>query len=312
MEAENNQDGTFEIHGFELYERLGEGTMGVVFRARHRLADAVVALKVLYPILAGNMTYLQRFRAEADAAMALSHPNLVKVIGYGQRGLTHFICMEYVDGCNLREVLRRQGPLNETAAVVAGMCVASALHHAWEKSRLIHRDVKPENLLLSSNGTLKLCDLGIAKRIAVKPVDAPLTRIGHMLGTPHYMAPEQLKGAKELDCRVDIYALGATLYHAATGQTIHVADNEFSLLMKQASEPVKDPRELLPGLNGRFAELLVQMLELDSARRPANWLVVYDTLAAIYDELMRSSAAAKNCEVPDANEAQSAKREAEL
>ena len=108
---------------------------------------------------------------------------------------------------------------------------------------------------------------------------------------------QQLKGAKELDCRVDIYALGATLYHAATGQTIHVADNEFSLLMKQASEPVKDPRELLPGLNGRFAELLVQMLELDSARRPATRArlsAIFSACAAV----RRSATAARRARRP--------------
>ena len=291
--ANPNQPGMVEVHGFELYERLGEGTMGVVFRARHLLADQIVALKVLYPVLAGNATYLQRFRAEADAARPLDHPNLVKVFGYGQRGQTHFICMEFVDGSNLRDVLRREGALPEPAVVVVGMCVASALHYAWEKTRLVHRDVKPENLLLSTNGSLKLCDLGIAKRMAVQQGDGVLTRTGCMLGTPHYVAPEQLKGTKALDCRVDIYSLGATLYHAVTGRTIHQADTEFGLLLKQATEPVKDPRAALPGLNDKFAELLMQMLELDLNKRPANWLNVYDTLAAINEELTAGDAIAQ-------------------
>jgi serine/threonine-protein kinase len=283
-QAPNKQE-LVDVQGFELYERLGEGTMGVVFRARHLFTDQIVALKVLYPILAGNLTYLQRFKAEAEAATHLNHPNLVRVYGYGQRNLTHFICMEYVEGTNLREMIRREGALGESTVAAIGMCVASALHYAWETVRLIHRDVKPENLLVAQDGRLKVCDLGIAKRMASKPGDAPLTRTGYMLGTPHYIAPEQLKGAKELDCRVDIYSLGATLFHAVTGQTIHTAENEFSLLMKQATEPVRDPREAMPGLNRDFAELLSQMLDLDPARRPADWCVVYDALFDLYQKL---------------------------
>jgi eukaryotic-like serine/threonine-protein kinase len=282
-----------QVQGFELYERLGEGTMGVVFRARHLFTDQIVALKVLYPILAGNLTYLQRFRAEAEAATHLSHPNLVRVYGYGQRNLTHFICMEYVEGVNLRELIRREGALTPSTVAAIGMCVASALHYAWETVRLVHRDVKPENLLVAPDGRLKLCDLGIAKRMASKPGDAPLTRTGYMLGTPHYIAPEQLKGAKELDCRVDIYSLGATLFHAVTGQTIHTAENEFSLLMKQATEPVRDPRDAMPGLDHDMAELLLQMLSLDPSHRPSDWCAVYDALFAIYQKLNAGEAKAQ-------------------
>ncbi|MCX7824780.1 MAG: serine/threonine protein kinase [Verrucomicrobiae bacterium] len=284
-DAKEKKHEMMEVPGFELYERLGEGTMGVVFRARHQFTDQIVALKVLYPILAGNVTYLERFRAEAEAAVHLDHPNLVRVHGFGQRGLTYFICMEYVEGINLRDLLAREGALDELTVIVIGMCVASALHYAWEKSRLIHRDVKPENLLISKDGRLKLCDMGIAKRMVPQPVDKSLTRTGYVVGTPHYIAPEQLKGGKELDCRVDIYALGATLYNAATGHTIHQADNMFSLLMKQASEPARDPREIMPGLDDAFCKLLLQMLDLDREKRPANWTVVYDELAAIHERL---------------------------
>ena len=285
VEQPKSRQDLVEVQGFELYERLGEGTMGVVFRARHLFTDQIVALKILYPILAGNLTYLQRFRAEAEAATHLNHPNLVRVYGYGQRNLTHFICMEYVEGVNLREMLRREGALSETTVAAIGMCVASALHYAWETVRLVHRDVKPENLLVARDGRLKVCDLGIAKRMASKPGDVPLTRTGYMLGTPHYIAPEQLKGAKELDFRVDIYSLGATLFHAVTGQTIHTAENEFSLLMKQATEPVRDPRDAMPGMDRDLAELLMRMLSLDPSRRPTDWCGVYDALFEIYQKI---------------------------
>lgn len=273
-----------EVAGFDLHERLGEGTMGVVYRAVDLNTSQVVALKVLYPILAGNITYLQRFRAEAESASRLDHPNLVKVLGAGQSGLTHFISMEYVNGCNLRDLIKREGALSEPTVAAIGMCIASVLHYAWEKERLIHRDVKPENILVGSNGEVKLCDLGIAKRMAAKTTGPALTRTGYFLGTPHYIAPEQLKGGKEMDHRVDIYSLGATLYHAITGQTIHTADSEFSLLMKQATEAVANPKDIMPAVSEAFSSLLLQMLELDREKRPSDWCAVYDTLYAIYQQ----------------------------
>ncbi|MBI5396886.1 MAG: serine/threonine protein kinase [Verrucomicrobia bacterium] len=277
-------DHHMRIEGFELEKRLGEGTMGVVYRARELATGRTVALKVLYPILAGNVTYLQRFAAEAEAAHRLSHPNLVAVFGTGHQGINYYICMEYVDGQNLRETIRDHGALPEMTVTALGMCVASALHYAWEKERLIHRDVKPENILIGTDGSVKLCDMGIAKRMAPGAAGPKLTRTGYVLGTPHYIAPEQLKGGKDLDCRVDIYALGATLYNAATGQTIHQADDEYSLLMKQISEPVRDPRQVMPELTERFALLLLNMLELDRDKRCPDWLLVYNELEAIYQQ----------------------------
>jgi serine/threonine-protein kinase len=280
-----------EIEGFELLERLGEGSMGGVYRARELATDRIVALKVLYPFLAGNITYLQRFQAEAESARRLRHPNLVEVFSSGCSGLTHFICMEFIEGENLRTLLSDTGALDEATAAAIGMCVASALHHAWEQERLIHRDIKPENLMIAHDGRVKVCDLGIAKRM-VGGVPT-LTRTGLSLGSPHYIAPEQAKGVKQIDHRVDIYSLGATLYHTVTGQTVHQADSEFGLMIKHATEPVKDPRTLRPDLSDGFAALLLQMLELDRDKRPADWCAVYDTLLAIYERAESNGAGAE-------------------
>ncbi len=271
-----------EIEGFELLDRLGGGSMGEVYRARDLGTGRILALKLLYPLLAGNITYLQRFCAEAEAAQRLDHPNLVKVFRAGRSGMTHFISMEFVDGSNLFKLIRAEGSLTEATTAAIGMCVASALHTAWESERLIHRDIKPENLLISSTGIVKVCDLGIAKRMVSGA--AQLTRTGMTLGSPHYVAPEQARGEKEIDMRVDIYALGATLYHAVTGQTVHDSDSEFGLMIKHATEPVKDPRTIAPNLGNALAELLVSMLDLDRNRRPANWYEVYEQLSAIYEE----------------------------
>ncbi|MBI5684389.1 MAG: serine/threonine protein kinase [Verrucomicrobia bacterium] len=278
---ENSQG--VDIEGFELLERLGGGSMGEVYRARDLGTGQIVGLKLLYPFLSGNITYLQRFAAEAEAAQRLDHPNLVKVFRAGQSGLTHFISMEFVDGSNLLKLIRAEGALTEATTAAIGMCVASALHSAWERERLIHRDIKPENLLISSTGVVKVCDLGIAKRM-VSGVPA-LTRTGMTLGSPHYVAPEQARGEKEIDMRVDIYALGATLYHAVTGQTVHDSESEFGLMIKHATEPVKDPRTIAPNLGNELADLLVSMLDLDRNRRPANWYLVHEQLSAIYEAI---------------------------
>jgi len=276
-----NAQMTIAVEGFELEQSLGEGSMGAVYRARDLMTGQIVALKVLYPYLAGNVTYIQRFLAEADAAMRLDHPNIVKVLRSGCSGLTHFIAMEYVEGHDLREVIAREGMLDEATVAAIGLCVASALHYAWQEQRLIHRDIKPENLVIANDGMVKVCDLGIAKRM-VDGVPV-LTRTGLSLGSPHYIAPEQARGEKEIDCRVDIYALGATLYHAVTGCTVHQADSEFGLMIKHATVPVRDPREIRPTLSDEFATLLRQMLELDRGRRIADWCAVYDVLMEIYE-----------------------------
>lgn len=187
-------DPQVDIEGFELFERLGEGSMGEVYRSRDLKTGDVVALKLLYPRLAGNVTYLQRFRAEAEAVRRVNHPNLVKVFKSGQSGMTHFIVMEFVDGTNLLKLIRAEGGLTEATTAAIGMCVASALQTAWGQERLVHRDIKPENLLIGNDGTVKVCDLGIAKRmISGAPT---LTRTGMTLGSPHYVAPEQARGEK--------------------------------------------------------------------------------------------------------------------
>jgi serine/threonine-protein kinase len=271
------------VEGFDLFERLGAGSMGEVYRGRDLETGNVVAVKLLYPLLSGNVTYLQRFRAEADAAQRINHPNLVRVFKSGQSGMTHFIVMEFVDGASLLKLIRAEGALTEATTAAIGMCVASALQTAWEQERLVHRDIKPENLLIGNDGGVKVCDLGIAKRMLS---GAPtLTRTGMTLGSPHYVAPEQARGQKDIDVRVDIYALGATLYHAATGQTVHNADSEFGLMVKHATEPVKDPRVAAPHMGDAMAELLVSMLDLDRNRRPADWCQVYEQLLTIYNEI---------------------------
>lgn len=272
-----------KVEGFEIYEQLGMGGMGAVYRALDLSSGQIVALKVLFPHMARDQMFIKRFLAEAESAQRLDHPNIVKVFHCGVSGETRYIAMEYVDGDNMRALIKQQnGVLHEATTAAIGMCVASALYYAWEKERLIHRDIKPENLLIRSDGAVKLCDLGIAKRMV--PDATNLTRTGMRLGSPHYMAPEQVKGSKDIDFRVDVFALGATLYHAVTGHTLHDAENEFSLILMQAAGEIKNPRELNPNISERFATLLMRMLKIDRNFRQGDWETVFLELETIYNE----------------------------
>ncbi|MCX6722127.1 MAG: serine/threonine-protein kinase [Candidatus Staskawiczbacteria bacterium] len=267
------------IEGFEIQARLGEGSMGVVYRAKNLATKQIVAIKILYAYMTSGEAHIRRFQEEANMALNLDHPNLVKVFQLGKSGPNLYIAMEFVDGMNLHELLVKEGSLSEATVAAIGMCVASALYYAWEKEKLIHRDIKPGNLLIGNSGILKVCDLGIAKRLDAK--SGQLTHTGVTLGSPHYIAPEQAKGEKDIDVRVDIYALGATLYHAVTGQTVHNCESEYGLMIKHATEPVKDPRTIKPDLSDKFAVLLMKMLELDRSRRIQDWFKVYETLEEI-------------------------------
>lgn len=272
-----------EIPGFTLLNRLGEGSMGAVFKAHNLATGQIVALKILFPhLLLGDSTFIKRFQEEANVAERLEHPNIVKVFQQGKAGAYYYITMEYVNGKTLRQLIAENGALSERLVALIGMCVASALDYAWGKEKLVHRDIKPENLLISNDGPLKLCDLGIAKRIDARAQN--LTRTGMSLGSPHYIAPEQARAEKVIDFRVDIYALGATLYHAVTGETVHKSDSEFNIMYMHATQPVQDPRVRHPELSTQFSGLLMRMLKLDPNERFASWSEAFFALEAIYQD----------------------------
>jgi predicted Ser/Thr protein kinase len=200
----------------EVLELLGQGGMGAVYKARQKNLDRIVALKVIPPDAAKDPAFTERFNREARALARMNHPNIVTVYDFGQRGEVYYLLMEYVDGVNLRHTLRA-GNLQprEALAIVPQIC--DALQYAHDQG-VVHRDIKPENVLLDRTGRVKIADFGLAKLLGTGPNDFTLTRTQQIMGTPRYMAPEQIEKPTTVDHRADIYSLGVVLYEMLTGE----------------------------------------------------------------------------------------------
>lgn len=253
------------IKGYEILSKLGQGGMGAVYKARQLSLDRPVALKILSPHLAKDKAYIERFLREARAVAKLNHPNIIQGIDVGECDGNYYFAMEFVDGPTLSEVIHREGPLEEPRALKLTAEIARALEHA-HKHGLVHRDIKPDNIMLTKTGEAKLCDLGLAK--FASSGDAGATSDGRtVLGTPHYISPEQARGEKDIDIRSDIYSLGATCFHAVTGRTPFVGTNPPVIMTKHLTELVDDPRELREELSEGIALLIGKMMAKDPAHR---------------------------------------------
>lgn len=253
------------IPGYELEEKLGQGAMGAVFKARKIDIGLSVALKVLKPDLADDDEYVERFVREARAVAQLNHPNIVKCFDCGRVERTtsdgtpqmlYYYAMEWVDGETMGKILKDRGALPERLSLSVTRQIALALAHAWEFG-MVHRDIKPENIMLTRGRVAKLTDLGLAKRAHV---DATLTMTGVVMGSPAYISPEQATGQKVIDCRSDIYSLGASLYHLITGEVPYDADTPLQVMLKHINEPVPDPRRVVPSISLGTAQLVRRML----------------------------------------------------
>jgi len=240
---------------YEILAELGAGGMGRVYRARDLTLERLVALKTLAAQFGGDPAFVHRFLKEARAAARLNHPNIVQIYAFGQEGGTYYLAMEYVDGRSLGALLR-SGPLAEPDAisVVRHACRALAVAHA---EGLVHRDIKPDNLMLTRKGEVKLVDLGIAKRL---DEEQSLTQTGHAVGTPHYISPEQISGSKDIDGRADIYSLGATLYHLVTGHTPFKGPSGAVVMTMHLMQPLPDPRTHVPGVSEGLCRVIRKMM----------------------------------------------------
>src|SRR5688572_28090392 len=201
----------------EILELIGRGGMGAVYKARQRALDRIVALKVLPPGVKRDPSFEERFTREARALARVSHPNIVNVYEFGQSAsrLFYFV-MEFVDGVNLRQMLRsHQLKPAEALAIVPQIC--DALQYAHDEG-IVHRDIKPENILVDRKGRVKIADFGLAKLLQRAPVDLNITRTGQVMGTLHYMAPEQYRAPEGVDHRADIFSLGVVFYEMLTGE----------------------------------------------------------------------------------------------
>jgi len=228
---------------FEILERLGQGGMGAVYKARQTSLDRTVALKTLQASLAGDAEYIARFQQEAKAAAVLNHPNLVQVHSAGESDGLHWFAMEYVEGESAKARLKRKGRLDPLEAIAITIHVATALEYGWRKAALIHRDIKPDNIFLSEDGEVKLGDLGLAKCAGQTQ---GLTITGHSMGTPHYISPEQVEAMKDVDLRADIYSLGCTLYHLLSGHPPFDGNSAVAIMMKHVNGPVPELPSVWP------------------------------------------------------------------
>jgi serine/threonine protein kinase len=254
------------VGNYELLEKIAEGGMGTVYRARERTTGQTVAVKVAPAHVAKSPILLKRFELEYSVARTLEHPNLVRALDFGFHGSAPYLVMEFVEGESLGQKIERDGPLPESEAIRLIAQVAQGLHKA-HKQGIVHRDVKPDNILVTPDGQAKLTDLGLVKEVEA---DLNLTRTGRGLGTPHFMAPEQFRAAKTAGPRADIYGLGATLYMMVTGQLpFGSTTGPLDAWMRKINNDLPSPRELVPGLSERVDWAIRRAMSPDQEHRPS-------------------------------------------
>ena len=257
------------VERYVIVKRLGKGGMGSVYLARHETLGVFRAIKVLSGALyQRGKEFTKRFIQEAKIASSISDPNIVNVLDVGEDPERSFcyIIMEYVDGGTVRDVLKRIPRLSELHAVVIAEAVAVALDAASEQ-KIVHRDIKPDNIMLTRRGEVKLADLGIAKNTEE---NVQLTKSHVMMGTPAYLSPEQAQDAHSVDVRADIYSLGATLFEMLTGRIPYPGKSTYDILRKMVSEPVPDPRTVVDTVSAPTARLVMRMLAKHPKQRPAS------------------------------------------
>jgi serine/threonine-protein kinase len=254
-----------QIAGYRIEGVLGRGATGVVYRAVQLSVEREVALKVLHPFATTKESTVRRLRREARLMAMLDHPNIVAAIDVGRSAAGWWMSMDLVEGQALSERLRRGGPMKEEEALRLFIPIAAALQHAHEAG-VIHRDVKPANILVTPEGEPRLVDLGLARA-----EDEPqLTRVGATMGTPHYVSPEQARNPADVDARSDVYSLAATLHHALCGAPPFPGESTAEVIASVMHDPVGDPRELRPGLSRGASLVLRKALSKDRARRHAS------------------------------------------
>jgi len=256
------QSGDLIAGRYELEELLGTGGMSSVFRAHDRQLERRVAIKILHEHYAQDPEYLERFRREARAVARLSHPNIVTVIDRGDDDGRQYIVFEHVEGENLKELVLRTGRLPVRRALELALGVANGLSFAHDRG-LVHRDVKPQNILLSSEGEVKVTDFGIARSLHM---DHGVTQTGTVLGTAEYLAPEQASG-KPVSPATDVYSLGVVLWELLAGDAPFVGENFVAVALRHVNEPAPSLHERRPDVSPRLAAAVDRSLAKDPARR---------------------------------------------
>src|SRR5487761_2248143 len=265
---------------YELESQVARGGTAQVYLARDIILGRPVALKVLFPELSTDHAFVERFRREAQAAASLSHPNIVPVYDWGESDDTHFIVMEYVDGEPLASIIHTQAPIAPGSAAQVAADIAKALSYA-HRHGVVHRDVKPGNVLITSDGQVKVTDFGIAR--AMGSIDDQVTQTGLVMGTATYFSPEQAQGL-DVDGRSDIYALGVVLYEMLVGRPPFVGDTPVSIAYQHVQETPPRPRSLNPEIPAALEAIVLQAI----AKLPAERYQSADDLRADLERFLRN------------------------
>src|SRR5579863_1721542 len=246
---------------YEILQMLGEGGMGAVYKARDRELDRYVALKIIRPELANQPEVLRRFKQELILARKVTHKNVIRIFDLGEADGIKFISMDFIEGQDLRSLLNQKGKLSpeEATAIMLQVCQALDAAHA---EGVVHRDLKPQNIMIDAQGRTTVMDFGIARSMEL----TGMTQTGALIGTPEYMSPEQAKG-QEVDARSDLFTLGIIFYELLTGKTPYVSDTVVATLLKRTQERARPPSQLEPTLPRYLNDLVVHCLEIDPRDR---------------------------------------------
>jgi len=253
-----------QIPGYKIVGKLGAGAMAVVYKARQLSLNRMVAIKILPKRFSENPEYVERFYKEGQAAGKLNHHNIVRAIDVGEAGGYHYFVMEYVEGKTIADDLAAGKVFEEAEALDIIIQVANALAHAHACS-IIHRDVKPKNIMISTDGTVKLADMGLARETT--DIEAAQSEAGKAYGTPYYIAPEQIRGRIDIDGRADIYGLGATLFHMLTGRVPFMAEDSADVMRKHLREKLIPPDHINTSLSAGVSEVIEIMMAKRKEKR---------------------------------------------
>jgi serine/threonine-protein kinase len=268
------------LGGYRIDKFLGAGAMGEVYLATQLAMGRPVALKIMSKHVAEDEEDRMRFARETRLLAKLDHRNIVTAFEAGVDDGCHFLAMAFIDGVALDERLDREGKLPQDEALDICIKVAEALRYAWDRFQLLHRDVKPANIMIDHRGEVKLMDMGIAKTTSE---ESSATIMGMVIGTPYYMSPEQARAAQHQDFRSDMYALAATLHHLVTGEYTHSGENPMDVLTSKISEPAPPARRVNPEVTVECEVLLQQFLAVNPDDRPQSWDVAIERLKRVRD-----------------------------
>lgn len=244
-----------------LLEKIGGGGMAVVYKAKDTLLNRFVAIKVLRSEFSTDEEFVKRFNVEAQSVASLSHPNVVSIYDVGFQSDVHYIVMEYVDGMTLKEYINKNGALDWKEAIKISIQICSAIEHA-HKNNIVHRDIKPHNILMTKDGIAKVTDFGIARAVT----SSTITMVGSTIGSVHYFSPEQARGGF-IDDKSDLYSLGIVMYEMVTGRVPFDGDSPVAVALKHIQEAPAEPRKFIPSLPYGVNEIILKAIQKEQSLR---------------------------------------------